>query len=219
MSHRNALLTPTGRLRLARCVVDDGWPLRRAAERFNVSVTTARRWAERYRRYGADAMEDRSSRPHRPAGQTPRRRERRIIGLRVSRRWGPARIAYHLGMHPSTVHRVLTRYHCVKLSWTDPATGRRCAPHDATSCDTNTPRPGTWFTSTSRNWGASPTVVATASTAARSGATIVGRIPPVPRPGTEWATPTSTMPWTVTPGTCTARSSPMSEKRPRSVRH
>ena len=68
-------------------------------------------------------MEDRSSRPHRPAGQTPRRRERRIIGLRVSRRWGPARIAYHLGMHPSTVHRVLTRYHCVKLSWTDPATG------------------------------------------------------------------------------------------------
>lgn len=26
MSHRNAPLTETGRLRLARCVVDDGWP-------------------------------------------------------------------------------------------------------------------------------------------------------------------------------------------------
>lgn len=26
MSHRNAPLTLTGRLRLARCVVDDGWP-------------------------------------------------------------------------------------------------------------------------------------------------------------------------------------------------
>ncbi|MFE1855849.1 IS481 family transposase, partial [Streptomyces sp. NPDC059489] len=25
VSHRNAPLTPTGRLRLARCVVDDGW--------------------------------------------------------------------------------------------------------------------------------------------------------------------------------------------------
>ena len=49
MSHANAPLTPTGRLRLARCVVDDGWPLRRAAERFNVSVTTAKRWAGRYR--------------------------------------------------------------------------------------------------------------------------------------------------------------------------
>ena len=31
MSHGNAPLTPHGRLRLARCVVDDGWPLRRAA--------------------------------------------------------------------------------------------------------------------------------------------------------------------------------------------
>ncbi len=29
--HRNAPLTETGRLRLARCVVEDGWPLRRAA--------------------------------------------------------------------------------------------------------------------------------------------------------------------------------------------
>lgn len=32
MSHANASLTPTGRLRLARCIVDDGWPLRRAAK-------------------------------------------------------------------------------------------------------------------------------------------------------------------------------------------
>ncbi|MFE7134653.1 IS481 family transposase, partial [Streptomyces sp. NPDC057638] len=31
MSHRNAPLTETGRLRLARCVVDEGWPLRPAA--------------------------------------------------------------------------------------------------------------------------------------------------------------------------------------------
>jgi uncharacterized protein YjcR len=30
-------------------VVDDGWPLRRAAERFQVSPTTAKRWADRYR--------------------------------------------------------------------------------------------------------------------------------------------------------------------------
>ena len=37
MPHRNAPLTETGRLRLARCVVEDGWPLRRAAERFQVS--------------------------------------------------------------------------------------------------------------------------------------------------------------------------------------
>lgn len=123
MPHRNAPLSETGRLRLAKCVVDQGWPLARAAERFNVSVTTTKRWADRYRAHGRAAMVDRPSRPHASPHQTPRRRERRVIGLRVSRRWGPARIAYHLGMHPSTVHKILTRYRCLRLSWTDPATG------------------------------------------------------------------------------------------------
>lgn len=123
MSHGNAPLSPTGRLRLARCVVQDGWPLARAAERFNVSVTTARRWAGRYRAHGKAGMVDRSSRPRHCPHQTPSRTERRVVGLRVTRRWGPARIAYHLGMHPSTVHKILTRYRCLRLSFTDPATG------------------------------------------------------------------------------------------------
>ncbi len=43
-------MTECGRLRLARCVVEQQWPLRRAAERFSVSVPTAARWAERYNR-------------------------------------------------------------------------------------------------------------------------------------------------------------------------
>jgi len=47
------------------------------------------------------------------------------VGLRVSRRWGPARIAYRLGMAVSTVHKVLRRYDCPPLAWTDPATGVR----------------------------------------------------------------------------------------------
>ena len=122
--HANALLSPKGRLLLARCVVDDGWPLRRAAERFQVSATTAARWARRYRESGEAGMVDRSSRPIRCTHQTPRRRERRIIALRVSRRWGPATIAYRLGMHPSTVHKVLTRYGLARLRWLDRATGR-----------------------------------------------------------------------------------------------
>lgn len=48
MSHANARLAPRGRLALARRVVDDGWPVRVAAKRFQVSPTTpttARRWA------------------------------------------------------------------------------------------------------------------------------------------------------------------------------
>ena len=140
MSHRNAILTETGRLHLARLIVDQGWPLRRAAERFGVAVTTARRWADRYREQGSAGMTDRSSRPKHCPHQLSQRTERRIIGLRVTRRWGPARIAYHLGLNPSTVHKVIQRYGCPPLAWTDPATGcriktsrppRRSYEHDA----------------------------------------------------------------------------------------
>lgn len=134
MSHRNAPLSELGRLRLARCVVEDGWPLRRAAERFQVAVTTAARWAARYRERGAAGMADRSSRPHRSPNRTPTRTERRIIKVRVIRRWGPHRIGYLLGLHPSTVHRVLTRYGLAKLQWLDRCTARVVRRMTQTSC-------------------------------------------------------------------------------------
>jgi transposase InsO family protein len=125
VSHANAQLTPAGRLRLAQLVVDQGWTLARAAERWNCSVTTARRWAARYRLHGRAGMVDRSSRPATSPRRISTRVERRVIGIRVSRRWGPARIAYRLGMQPSTVHKILRRYGCPPLAWTDPATGVR----------------------------------------------------------------------------------------------
>jgi transposase InsO family protein len=128
VTHANAILTPRGRLKLAWLVVEKEWTLALAADRFSVSITTAKRWADRYRAnpdLGEAGMVDRSSRPGHSPGQLPQRVERRILGLRVSRRWGPARIAYHLGLNPSTVHKVLQRYRCPRLKWTDPATGTR----------------------------------------------------------------------------------------------
>jgi transposase InsO family protein len=122
MNHRNAPLTETGRLRLARCVVEDGWPLRRAAERFQVAVTTAHRWASRYRCQGPAGLADRTSRPRTCPRQTPTRTERRIINVRLRRRWGPARIAGLLRLPASTVYRVLTRYRLNRLAHTDRAT-------------------------------------------------------------------------------------------------
>jgi transposase InsO family protein len=124
VSHANATLTPRGRLLLARCVVEQGWTLRRAAERFQTSATTAGRWAGRYREQGAAGMVDRPSRPQRSPRRTPTRTERRIIKVRVIRRWGPARIGFLLGIHPSTVHRVLSRYGLARLAWLDRSTGR-----------------------------------------------------------------------------------------------
>jgi hypothetical protein len=55
-------------------------------------------------------MEDRRSRPLTCPHRTRLRTERRVMGLRVNRRWGPARIAYRLHLNISTVHRILTRY-------------------------------------------------------------------------------------------------------------
>ena len=142
MSHVNATLTPTGRLRLSRLVVDRGWSYGRAAERFSVSATTARRWAGRYRAEGAAGMADRSSRPHRCPRQLDPHTERRIVGLRVTRRWGPARIAYHLRLNPSTVHKVLRRYGCPRLKWTDPATGVRVKTSRGDRCSYEHAAPG-----------------------------------------------------------------------------
>ena len=67
MSHANATLTAVGRLRLAKLVVDSRWSYARAAERFSVSVTTARRWAARYRELGRDEWKTD------PAGRTAAR--------------------------------------------------------------------------------------------------------------------------------------------------
>ncbi|MGJ1703843.1 IS481 family transposase [Clavibacter sepedonicus] len=121
MTHANAPFTPAGRLRLARLIIEDGWPVRRAAERFQCSPATASRWARRYR--AGLPMTDRSSRPHRQPTRTSQRRERRIIALRFTRRWGPHRISYHLRIPRSTVERVLRRYRMPLLTHLDSATG------------------------------------------------------------------------------------------------
>ncbi|MEU1573956.1 leucine zipper domain-containing protein, partial [Streptomyces collinus] len=123
MSHRNAPLTPTGRLRLARCVVDDRWPLRRAAERFQVSHTTAARWASRYRLHGEAGMQDRSSRPHRQPRRTPSQVEEHIVRLRREHRIGPLRLAARTNIAASTAHRILRRYGLPVLASLDRATG------------------------------------------------------------------------------------------------
>ena len=121
MSHANAPLTPEGRRRLAVLVVDRGWSLRRAAERFQCSPATAKRWVDRYR--AGLPLTDRSSRPQTSPNRLPRKTERRIVSLRFTRRWGPHRIAYHLGLARSTVGRVLARYGMPKLVNIDQATG------------------------------------------------------------------------------------------------
>ena len=89
MSHANAALTPRHRLRLARLIVEDRWPISRAAAAFQVSWPTANRWAQRYRQAGPAGMTDRSSRPHRSTRRTPQPVVRQIVHLRWKQRLGP----------------------------------------------------------------------------------------------------------------------------------
>ena len=123
MSHANAALTPRARLRLARLVVDQGWPIARAAERYDVSWPTAKRWAERYRQHGPAGMNDASSRPHRSPNRVPQPVVRKIVHLRWKQRLGPVQIADRVGLAPSTVHKVLVRCRLNRLTHVDRATG------------------------------------------------------------------------------------------------
>ena len=122
-THTNAALTPRARLRLARLIVEQGWPPARAAERYDVSWRTAKKWADRYRNEGPDGMGDRSSAPHRHPNRTPAPVVRKIVHLRWKQRLGPVEIADRLGMPSSTVHAVLVRCRINRLTHIDRATG------------------------------------------------------------------------------------------------
>lgn len=62
--HPNASLTPSGRLKIVLLVVDHGWTIEAAAERFQIDAKTVRKWRDRYLAKGEAGLFDRSSRPH-----------------------------------------------------------------------------------------------------------------------------------------------------------
>lgn len=119
MVHRNAQLTPKGRRVLVDRIMVEGWPVAVAAESMGVSRETAYRWLRRFRSEGVAGLEDRLSRPHRSPNQTPVEVEERVCELRRTRRWGPHRIAYALGMPRSTVERILRRRGLSRLDMID----------------------------------------------------------------------------------------------------
>jgi len=108
---------------LARLIVDHDWSIPRAAERYDVSWKTARKWADRYAAEGPAGMLDRSSRPHHQPNRTPQPMVRKIVHLRWKQRLGPVEIGDRLGMATSTVHAVLVRCRINRLTHIDRATG------------------------------------------------------------------------------------------------
>ena len=122
-THANAALTARARLKLARLIVDQGWSPARAAERYDVSWRTAKKWADRYRDEGVVGMIDRSSAPHHQPNRTPTPVVRKIVHLRWKQRLGPVEIGDRLAIPSSTVHAVLVRCRLNRLTHIDRATG------------------------------------------------------------------------------------------------
>lgn len=121
--HRNAPLTPEGRLRLCRRI-ENGWSVAAAAESMNVSRQTAHKWWRRFQESGRLGLEDRSSRPHRCPTKTPDRVERQLVELRRRHKVGPARLAPRAGIPASTLHGILQRHGMSRLCDLDRSSGR-----------------------------------------------------------------------------------------------
>jgi transposase InsO family protein len=117
--HKNARLTPAGRLLLVQRVEEQGWPVAAAAGAAGVSERQGYRWLARYRGGGVAALADRSSAPHCCRHRTPAERVAQIEQLRRQRLSGPA-IARQLGMPVSTVGGRLRRLGLGRLAVLDP---------------------------------------------------------------------------------------------------
>jgi transposase InsO family protein len=90
------------------------------ADRIGVSRTArqngiSRRTVYRWRRRAPD-FSDRSCRPQHSPRRSPEALEGTVVALRMETKDGPDRIGPQLGLHPSTVHRILRRHGAHRLS-------------------------------------------------------------------------------------------------------
>jgi transposase InsO family protein len=108
VQHPNARLSVYQRALIVERV-ECGWTVVRAAEAAGVSRQTASKWVNRWRRLGADALRDASSRPRRTRPRVSQTIVKRIIKARLRFRRGPHFLGWQLGLAGSTVHVVLRR--------------------------------------------------------------------------------------------------------------
>ena len=134
-------LSPFSRLLLCQRV-QAGRPVAHVAAELGVSRQTGYRWWRRYQGEGAAGMADRPCRPHSSPSRLPAEVEAQVLALRLAERRGPAWIAAHLGLHASTVGRVLRRAQVPPLRDLDPLTGAVLRPGRASDRRYQYTRPG-----------------------------------------------------------------------------
>ena len=112
--HANAALSLRQRERMVRRVVEQGWPLTKAAAAAEVSGRTCSKWVGRYRAEGLAGLVDRSSAPAVIANRTEEHTVQAIAALRRLRFSGPE-ISELLDLPVSTVSGILQRIGMGKL--------------------------------------------------------------------------------------------------------
>lgn len=118
-SHKNAPMTPAGRLRLIAAVAR-GEPMAAVARRGAIDRKTLRKWVGRYQAEGEAGLLDRSSRPKRSPRAIAHGTTQRIVVLRRRGRT-MAQIADEVRVSRATVARVLGRVGLNRLSALNPA--------------------------------------------------------------------------------------------------
>jgi len=112
--HANAPLTAEGRRRLVARVLEQGRPQAHVATESRLARATVRKWVGRFLAGGAQALADRSSRPHRSPTRTDPAVVARIERLRRDRKLPPRLIVDELAadgieVSAAIVHRWLRR--------------------------------------------------------------------------------------------------------------
>jgi len=118
--HKNAPLTPRGRLRMVRRVLQDHASHAQVAREFKTTIKTVSKWVRRYLEAGEAGLCDRSSRPHQAHPRALSEKTVRRVGLLRRRRWTIERIAQAVDAGPATVARYLKRMGLNRLSKLEP---------------------------------------------------------------------------------------------------
>ena len=108
MAHANARLTFHGRT-LIITRIQQGYTQAEVAEYQGVSRSTVAKWWKRFKEEGDEGLRERSSRPRHIRHALAESVVEAICRLRRDLGAGPHRIAWELGMQPSTVYGVLKR--------------------------------------------------------------------------------------------------------------
>jgi transposase len=111
--HGSAALSQRQRRRLVS-LVGSGMTIAAAAAVVGCSRQTGSKWVGRCR--SGEGLEDRSSRPHRSPRRVDERVEQAVLSARTELRAGPHVIGWATGVAASTVHAILRRNGCSKLT-------------------------------------------------------------------------------------------------------